>query len=162
MPKETTNHKLRYPEKGDPDTLAAYWQHLAEDTERELNAIKQPTVDLVSATEGLILGTAYADVPGLEVKVAPSVASNLFLLVALERITGEASVTFRITVDGVAQPGINLLPMTSVGALCGSWPLKVVLAAGAHTIKVQAKRGAEGTAKLNNGTTCLQRLLLAS
>jgi hypothetical protein len=37
--KETPNHKIRYPDKGDPDALAAYWQHQAEDLERELDAI---------------------------------------------------------------------------------------------------------------------------
>lgn len=37
--KETPIHKLRYPETGDPDTLALYWQHQAEDAERELGKI---------------------------------------------------------------------------------------------------------------------------
>lgn len=37
--KETTNHKIRYPEPKDPDTLAAYWENQAKDVERELDAI---------------------------------------------------------------------------------------------------------------------------
>ena len=39
MPKETPKHGLRYPEPEDPDTLATYWQHLAEDTEEALDEI---------------------------------------------------------------------------------------------------------------------------
>lgn len=37
--KETTNHKIRYPEPKDPDTLAAYWENQANDVERELDKI---------------------------------------------------------------------------------------------------------------------------
>lgn len=36
---ETPVHKLRFPETTDPDTLAAYYQHLAEDVELALDAI---------------------------------------------------------------------------------------------------------------------------
>lgn len=55
MPKETPNHKLRYPEKGDPDTLAAYWQHLAEDTERELDAIGLDQLVIPGSSDGKLV-----------------------------------------------------------------------------------------------------------
>lgn len=46
-------HKIRYPEPKDPDTLALYWQHQAEDLERELEAIKPKQI--VPGSKGQLL-----------------------------------------------------------------------------------------------------------
>jgi hypothetical protein len=68
--KETTNHKLRYPEPKDPDTLAAYWESLAKDTERELDAIAPKQITgaakkqlLIANSSGVVTAvTASGDV----------------------------------------------------------------------------------------------------
>lgn len=60
--KETTNHKLRYPETKDPDTLALYWENLAKDTERELDAIDPKQITGGSAGKIIIAKSTGAGV----------------------------------------------------------------------------------------------------
>ena len=52
--KETTNHKLRYPEPGDADLLCAAYQHLAEDADRELDKIAPKQISGIAKKQLLI------------------------------------------------------------------------------------------------------------
>lgn len=58
---ETPKHNLRYPVPTDPDTIALYYQHLAEDVERELDAITLTQLAPGTAGELIIVdGTGAA------------------------------------------------------------------------------------------------------
>jgi hypothetical protein len=60
--KETTNHKIRYPEPKDPDTMAVYWENQAKDVDRELDAIDPKQIIGGSAGKILIAKSTGAGV----------------------------------------------------------------------------------------------------
>jgi hypothetical protein len=85
------------------------------------------TAGAKSATENLVLTEAFQEVPGTKLEVTPAVESLLFVPQVATETEGAGTLTVRITVDGVEVAGPRVATLS---------------AEKAHTIKMEAKRGA--------------------
>lgn len=122
----------------------------------------KPTTGLVSPSEDLTLTTSYADIPGTERSITPSVASILKVWVNLYKtVSANEEANAVLTVDGVDQSRIIRLLDNVEGA--GGFQLYAVsLTAAEHKVKLRAKRVGTGSATIDSSISCYLYELVAS
>jgi len=113
----------------------------------------KPTTGIITPTETLNLGEAYADVPGTALEITPAVASYLKITAVFEMFLTSANSEFgisggriyaTISVDGVDQPTVAFMQHTDDKSESHwetvSQVYLIPLTAAKHTIKMRARK----------------------
>lgn len=162
--KTTTNYGFDKPESSDSPDGASQIASVVDDLDAIAWLSRSVKLDagIKAASEGLTLTETTQDVPGAKLEITPAVSSKL-LVIPIFEVTGSAALSFAGTVklDAAAdEANAARLANTTIGTTTQVYVLS--LSAGAHTVKLRAKRtNAEAATVSAPGTRFFHALFAA-
>lgn len=145
-------------------TFAEETEILADDFEEEFDEIAGAfnglfSAGTVAANSGLVLTTSYQDVPGAVLSITPSVPSLLLVNMSFGKEYEDKFAYATLKLDSAAEEAPAIVLLTN--EFSGSQPFLLKLSAGAHTVKIRAKRAeVTGKVEIQEGRTRFTYLLI--